>query len=183
MWSERYDRQAEDIFAIQDEIAAAIAGKLKVSLDAHGHEPLNRARTDNLDAYQHYLRGRFSLNQRGSGLAEGMAHFPQALSLDSDYGPAHAGLGDGYALLSFYGFLPAHEAMSKARAAARWALDETPALAEAHATLLFIACMYDWDWHSVRREYDRAMAIDPRGMTGIQWYALYLATVAGDITW
>jgi serine/threonine protein kinase/tetratricopeptide (TPR) repeat protein len=180
LWSQRYDRQAEDIFAIQDEIAEAIASRLKVSLEAQPEEAA-RPRTEKIDAYQAYLKGRFAINQRGRGLLEALELFDSSLALDPDYPLALTGQGDAYALLSFYGYLPAHEAMSKARAAALRALDQAPGLADAHATLLFISCMYDWDWHSVRRQFERAMAANRHCVPALQWYSLYLALITGEM--
>jgi TolB-like protein len=180
LWSERYERQAEDIFALQDEIAAAIASRLKVSLEAQPEEAA-RPRTENFDAYQAYLKGRFAINRRGRGLLEGLQLFEHSLALDPDYPLALTGQGDAYALLSFYGYLPAHEAMSKGRAAALRALDRAPGLADAHATLLFISCMYDWDWHSVRRLFAQAMAANRHCVPALQWYALYLALITGEM--
>ena len=179
LWSERYDRQAEDVFAVQEEIAIAIAEKLKVALETSG-EPLVTRATDNLDAYQLYLKARFLMNQRGAAIGQGLAYLRQAIALAPDYAPAHAGLAEAYALLGFYGYAPSYEVMPKARQSAQHALALNPSLAEAHAPLLFVSWIYDWDFERAQREFDAAMALDPRMVTALNWWSLYLGTARGD---
>ena len=181
IWSERYDRQAEDVFAVQEEIAIAIAEHLKVAL-VTPDAPLVQRATDNLDAYQLYLKARFLINQRGAGLAQGMALLGQAVALAPDYAPAHAALADAYALIGFYGYAPCYEVMPKARQAAQHALALNPGLAEAHAPLLFVSWTHDWDFTGARREFDAAMALDPRMATALIWWSLGLSSALGDFT-
>src|SRR5262245_33226514 len=137
VWSERYDREAVDIFEIQDEIAAAIAQKLRVALTAPD-EPIAKRATGDLDAYELYLKGRFLVNLRGAALLKGLECFEQALSRDSGFAPAHSGIATASALLSLYGYLPGYEAMPKARRAVLNALEADASLAEAHAAYLLI---------------------------------------------
>ena len=181
IWSERYDRQAEDVFAVQEEIALAIAEHLKVAL-VTPDAPLVQRATDNLDAYQLYLKARFLINQRGAGLAQGMALLGQAVTLAPDYAPAHAALADAYALIGFYGYAPCYEVMPKARQSAQHALALNPALAEAHAPLLFVSWTHDWDFARARREFDAAMALDPRMSSALIWWSLGLSSALGDFT-
>ena len=179
IWSERYDRQAEDVFAVQEEIAIAIAEQLKVALGTSS-EPLVQRATDNLEAYQFYLKARFLMNQRGAAIAQGMECLRQAVALAPDYAPAHAALADAYALLGFYGYFPSYEVMPKARQSAQYALALNPSLAEAHAALVFVSWIHDWDFARAQREFDATMALDPRMVTALNWWSLYLATARGD---
>jgi len=98
IWSQRYDREMEDVFAIQDEIAKGIADKLQITLVGDAAEQLVRPSTVNLEAYDLYLKGRFFVNQGGEGPARGLEYFQQALACDPDYALAHAGIADAYGL-------------------------------------------------------------------------------------
>ena len=180
LWSERYDRESADLFEIQDEIAAMIAAKLKVALTQPDETTRVRRPTDNLEAYELYLKGRFLINQRGAELRRGLQCFEQALALDPAFAPAHAGLGDAFALLGFYGYLPSYEAMPRARRFAQRAIDLDPSLAEPHSTLMFVSWSYDWDWDRTQVEFERAMALNPRLPTTLLWHALYLGLAEGN---
>jgi serine/threonine protein kinase/Tfp pilus assembly protein PilF len=175
LWSERYDRTMDDVFAIQDEIATAIAEKLKVTLTAGRDEALVR-RAANLEAYELYLKGRAMFNRREMGPAIGCLQ--QAIALDSAYGPAYATLAAALALLGFYGFAPAYDAMPKARQAAQRAVRLDPTLGDAHATLFFINAMHDWDWSSIDEQFEEALA---NGATTLllNWRSLYLSMIVG----
>jgi serine/threonine protein kinase/Tfp pilus assembly protein PilF len=180
VWSERYDRQADDVFRIQDEIAAVIASKLRVTLTGSDDQTRIRRPTDNLEAYELYLKGRFLLNQRGGELVRGLAWLERVIALDPKFALAHAGLGDAYALLGFYGYMPSYEAMPRARRSAQIAIDLDPTLAEPHGTLMFVSWTYDWDWDRTRVEFERAMALNPRLPNTLQWHATYLGLVEGS---
>ncbi|MCI0698754.1 hypothetical protein L0337_42985 [candidate division KSB1 bacterium] len=105
LWSEKYDRELDDVFAIQDDIAVAIVKKLKMKLTGEQESQLVKRYTKNLEAYHLYLQGRFHLNKRTEeGLKKGMTFCEQAIALDSTYALAYAGLADGFALLGFQGF-------------------------------------------------------------------------------
>jgi len=173
IWSERYDREAVDIFEIQDAIAAAIAQKLRVTLTALD-EPIAKRPTDNLDAYELYLKGRFLVNQRGAALFKGLECFEQALVLDRDYAPAHAGIATANALLGLYGYLASYEVMPTARRAVLNALDADPSLAEAHAAYMLILWIYDWDWERGEREFHRTITLDQRHANAYAWHSLHL---------
>src|SRR5204862_60696 len=133
LWSERYDRDMTDIFAIQDEIAKAIAGRLQVTLDGGEAASLVTPATKNLDAYHLCLRGRYLLAQRGLGLKQALECFGQAIALDPSYALAHAGLAEACTVLAQYGLVPPGTLRAKAHAAACRALELAPTLAEAHA--------------------------------------------------
>ena len=171
LWSERYDRELDDIFAIQDAIARTIAHRLELALAGPAGDLLVTPPTENLVAYQLYLKGRYFWNQRGSGLAKALDCFQQALLLDERFALAHAGVADAYTLLAFYGFRPPRDVMPRAKAAAQRALALDDALAEAHCSMGFIHLVYDWDWAAAERELRRAIALNPRYVLARYWYA------------
>jgi serine/threonine protein kinase/Flp pilus assembly protein TadD len=175
LWSERYDRTMDDVFAIQDEIATAIAEKLKVTLTAGADEALVR-RAANLEAYELYLKGRAMFNRRE--MAPAVSCLQQAVALDPAYAPPQATLAATLALLGFYGFAPAYEAMPRARQAAQRAVRLDPTLGDAHATLFFINAIHDWDWASIDEQFENALA---QGATTLllNWRSLYLSMIAG----
>ncbi len=119
LWSERYDRELDDIFAIQDAIARTIAHRLELALAGPAGDLLVTPPTESLAAYQLYLKGRYFWNQRGAGLAKALDCFQQALLLDERFALAHAGVADAYTQLAFYGFRPPREVMPRAKAAAQ----------------------------------------------------------------
>jgi serine/threonine protein kinase/Tfp pilus assembly protein PilF len=179
LWSERYDREAIDIFEIQDQIAAAIAEKLRLSLGSSSDEPMVKRATGNLAAYELYLKGRFLVNQRGGAVMRGLETFEQARRLDPDYAPAHAGIASARALLGFYGYLPGYEALPQARSAALTAIDLDPTFAEPYAVLVLVAWIYDWDWAQADRLFRRATTLDDRNASAYAMQALHLAGAHG----
>ncbi|MFB3111384.1 MAG: protein kinase [Gemmatimonadales bacterium] len=177
LWSERYDREMDDVFAIQDEIATAIAEKLKVALVGRADQALVKRPTENLEAYQLYLEGRFYWNRRE--LRRGLACFERALALDPDYALAHAGVADAYGLLGFSSSVHPREAMPKARQAAARALELDDTLAEAHWAFAYVSFIYDWDWPTAAREFERAIELNPSYVPARYMYAFYLWLVEG----
>src|SRR5207302_974183 len=156
LWSERYDREMTDVFAIQDEIAKAIANRLRVTLGEDG-APLVTPTTDNLDAYHLYLKGRYYLAQRGLGLKKALECFDQALALDPNYALAYAGLADACTVLAEYGVAPPNVVRPKARAAVQRALELAPDLAEVHCASGALAFICDWVWPRAARDLRRAV--------------------------
>src|SRR5207237_3582247 len=131
--------------------------------------------TENTEAYQHYLKGRYYWNKRTEeGLKKGIEYFRQALEQDPTYALAYSGLADCYQSLSSYKALPPKEAMPRARAAALRALQIDETLAEAHTSLAFLRLIYEWDWSGAEREFKRALELKENYATAHQWYALYL---------
>ncbi len=176
LWSERYDRELDDIFAIQDAVARAIAQRLKLALGGLAGATLVRPPTQNLEAYQLYLQGRYIWNQRGVGLTKALEYFQRALALDEHFAQAHAGVADAYALLAFYGLRPPRDVMPRAKAAAQRALALDDRIAEAHASMGLINWLYDWDWAAAERELRRAIELNPRYIVARYWYAALRAT-------
>jgi tetratricopeptide (TPR) repeat protein len=178
LWSESFDREAEDVFAIQDEIARAISGALRVRLLDPRAEAMVRRPTDDLEAYQLYLKGRQSWNRRTEqDLRDAMRAFDQALARDPAFALAHAGVADTWALLGFYSAAPPGEVFPRAKRAARRALDLEPALAEAYPAFAYSAMYYDWDWIEAEQAFRRALELHPGYANAHQWYANFLSVM------
>jgi serine/threonine-protein kinase len=185
LWSDRFDREMGDVFAIQDEIAHAIADTLKVKLV----EPLDERRTrstTNLEAYTLYLKGRYCWNQRTARQLEAaISYFEQAIALDDSYALAYAGIADAYNLLGFYRHLSSPEALKKVCGAAGKAIAIDPSLAEAHNSLAYAKFIFAWDWAAAERHFKTALELNPYYPTALHWYAELLLALgrfdeAGD---
>ncbi len=178
LWSETYDRQILDLFAVQEEIARAIAQTLARTL---GGTSVRRERrgTHSLEAYDLYLRGRFVANQRRkAGLVRAVECFEQAIALDDGFALAHAGLADTLCLLADYGLMAPEDAMPRAKAAALRALETDPGSGEAHASFALIHSLYDWEWEEAEAFYRRSIELNPGYATSHHWLALdYLASL------
>jgi serine/threonine protein kinase/tetratricopeptide (TPR) repeat protein len=178
LWSERYDREMADVFAIQDEIAGTIVRTLRSTLLGELGDPMPVRYTANVRAYSLYLKGRFWWNRRSqAAIKEGIKFFEQAIQEDPGYALAYSGLADSYALDLDYRGAPVTEGMERARAEARKAiaLDET--LAEAHTSLGWVIFIYDWDWAAAEGEFSRAIELNPRYSTARQWYSWFLVAM------
>jgi TolB-like protein/Flp pilus assembly protein TadD len=183
LWSERYDLEMKDIFDIQDEIARSIAERLRVSLERKREEPLVRAATKNLEAYELYLKGRALLSKRGSAIPHALACFERAVALDSEYALAWAGLADSYTVLGYYGLARPEISMPKGAEAARRSVALDPSLAEAHSALAMSCLLYAWDLAKAEREFLCAIELNPRYIQPRCWYALfYLQFAVGRAT-
>src|SRR5256714_9104183 len=178
LWSERYDLEMTDVFAIQAEIAKAIANRLRVTLGDDG-APLVTPATGNLDAYHLYLKGRYYLAQRGLGLKRALDCFHEALTLDPSYALAHAGLADACTVLAQYGLAPPNVLRPKARAAVQRARELAPELAEVHCAAGALSLICDWDWPAAARDLRRAVELNPRSVTARQWLSYYLVFIEG----
>jgi serine/threonine-protein kinase len=179
VWSGQYDRQMEDVFAIQDEIAREIVKALKITLLGEKEAPLIKSYTDNSEAYQAYLKGRFYWNKRtAEGLRKSIEYFEQAIEKDSFYALAYAGIADSYIVLAEFLFLPAKEAFPNAKEAAVKALEIDDSLGEAHNSLAAVKLDFDWDWKGAEKEYKRAIELSPSYATARQWYGEFL-TIMG----
>jgi adenylate cyclase len=172
LWSERYDREMRDVFEIQEEIARSIAQRLKVTLEGDNQAPLVKAGTQNLEAYQVYLKGRALLPRRGSTIPY-LDCFERAVGLDPNYAQAWAGLADSYTVLGYTGLLRPEASMPKALDAARRAVTLNGSLAEAHNALAIASLMGAWDRAEAEREFLRALELNPRYIQARDWYALY----------
>ena len=174
LWSQRYDRDLEDIFAVQDEIATAIAGALQVKLSIH------RSHIPKLPAYEAYLKGRHhSAKFAPESWARSKEYFEQAIALDPEYALPHCGLALYFRTLASLGRMPAHAAIPKMRAAVRKALDIDPSMPEAHAILGAVAAEYDYDWNKAEREFDLAMRLDTASPMVRSLYSIYYLVGSG----
>ncbi len=177
LWSERYDRTLDDVFAVQDELAQTIVRTLSATSFAHLTEPVARRYTENVRAYGLYLRGRFAWNKRTQeGVTEAIGYFEQAVAEDPQYALAYTGLADSYALQLDYRSVPVAEGFARAEEYARKALALDEGLAEAHASLAWALFIYDWDWEGADRAFRRAIEINLRYATAHQWYAFLLCS-------
>ena len=177
LWSETYDRELTDVFAIQADVAQQIAGALRATVSPAERSMIERRPTEDVEAHQLYLRGRYLWNRRTrAGLESAVSYFGQAIERDSAYGLAHAGLADAYLLLGSYGYMAEVEAIGAAKAAAEQALALDPQLAEAWASHGQIL-RSERDWDGEEAAYLRAIELNPNYATAHQWYATLLAAL------
>ena len=178
LWSEVFDRDLEDVFAIQEEISRAIVSALRGKLLGPDATRLVRPGTDDLEAYTLYLKGRQLWNRRTEeSLKLGLRHFERALERAPRYGMAHIGVADSYCILGFYTALPPTEAFPKAKAAALRALELDPRLTEARPTLAYVSMYHDWDWSAAEHQFRMAITSNPGYATAHQWYGNFLAVL------
>ncbi len=174
LWSDTFDRKAEDVFAIQTEVAQRVQEALKVRLLAGTSPNATLAGTDNLEAYDLYLRARQFWNLRtGADAQRAVGLFQQAIEKDPKFTAAYAGLAASYMLLPNYAAVPVREANPKARSAARRALELDSRSAEAHAVLGSCA-EYDWDLITAEQEFQEALRLNPNHGTSHHWYSMLL---------
>jgi adenylate cyclase len=172
LWSERYDREMKDIFDVQDEITLAVVDALKVKLlgTIESAKPPTRV----TEAYELYLKGRSLLYQRGLSIPTAIDCFQKAVSLDSEYAQAWAGLADGYTTSGYSGFQPAMEVMPRALEAARRSLQLDPDLSETHNALACATLLYDLNYELAEQEFRRALQLNPNYPQARAWYGLFL---------
>jgi serine/threonine-protein kinase len=175
LWSERYDREMTDVFAVQDEIATAIATRLRGTMNAEEDRSRARRGTKNLEAYELVLRGRALQIKRGRHMLQAVACFEKAIAIDPQYAEPLASLADSYRLMGTFGLAPFAEVMSKSKALAERALAIDPGLAEAWATLGAVEEQYARDFVRSDSLYDRALELEPRNATARAQWALWRA--------
>ncbi len=172
LWAQEYDRSLQDIIALQDDVAAGVTQEIQSrwAIELRNHP--GRHQPANPEAYEAYLKGRYSLNRRTeAGLHNALGYFHAATDADPGYALAYAGLADGYILMvSNYDISP-EATVVQARAAANKALALDPGLGEPHAVLALITQNHDWNWEESEREFKLAMAADPTDPTAHFWYS------------
>jgi serine/threonine protein kinase/tetratricopeptide (TPR) repeat protein len=173
LWSERYDRQLADIFDVQDEIARAIVERLKVAFAAGATPRLVKVTTNNMEAYQQYLKGRAMLYRRGPWIARALESFQKAVAVDPEYAQAWAGVADAYTTLCYSGYRRPAETMPTALDAATRATVGDPGSAEAHNALATVALLWERDFKKAEREFLEALALNPWYMQARCWYGLF----------
>ena len=180
LWSERYDREMRDVFAIQEEIAQAIAQRLKITFPWQG-KPLVKTGTPNLEAYQSYVKGRALLYKRGPAISRALVCCQRAVDLDPNYALAWAALADCYTLVCYYSLAVPQDFMPKAAEAARRAVALDPSLAEPHYALALISWMHTGDRPEAEREFARAIQLNPKDIQALTWYGHYLQLSEGRL--
>ena len=174
LWGEQYNRSPSDILAIQHEIARAISESLKFKLSGQEQISLAKQPTDNIEAYNLYLRGRYFWNKYSKEwVLKAITAFEQAIAIDSNYALAYCGLADAHFRLSNV-HLPPREALPKAKEAAQKAVEIDDHLPEAHSSLALIHVYYDQDWVRAERGFRRALELDPKLISAHQRYGSYL---------
>jgi len=162
IWGEQYNRKQADLISLQNEIGRDVLAKLRTKLSGADEQKVAKNFTQNAEAYQLYLQGRFFANKRTpQSIQKAIEYYQQAIEKDPNYALGYAGLSDGYGLLAYYVGAPAPQALSKAREAALRALLLDDNLAEAHNALGFVLAMADFDYEGAEREYKRALELNP----------------------
>ena len=174
VWGEQYNRRFADILAVQENMAKEISEKLRLRLTGEQTKQLSKRYTENTEAYQLYLKGRYYSNEyTKDGFLKGIEFLNRAIGLDPTYALAYAGLAACFYDASGMYFAP-REAMPKVKAAAMKALELDDSLAEAHVSLGLANAQYDWDWPAAEREYKRAIELNPGYAPAHRCYAWYL---------
>ncbi len=176
IWGQQYNRTIDDIFAVQDAISEQISTSLRLKLSSDDKSRLVKRHTENTEAYQLYLKGRFYWNQRtAESLKTALDYFQQAINRDPTYALAYAGITDCYGLLPIYSDLSEQEAIPKAKEAALQALQIDEQLVEAHTALANMYQLYDWDSEASEKGFRRAIELNPNYSTAHHWYAMNLS--------
>jgi tetratricopeptide (TPR) repeat protein len=176
IWGDRYSRKFSDMVQIESDISSAISDELRLKLTGNQKELLNKHSTENTEAYQLYLKGRYYWNKRSEdGFRKAIDSFQQAIQQDPSFALAYVGLADCYGLLSNWGFVPPRDGYTKAQSAVTRALTLDNELAEAHTTLAFISVNYSWDFSLAEKEYKKAIELNPNYATAHHWYSFYLS--------
>lgn len=170
LWSEQFDREFSDIFSIQDEISIAIVEKLKIELLGNQGETAGNRQTENPEAYNLYLKGRYFWHRRTQeDLYKSIQNFEQAIEIDPSYALAYAGMGDVYFIMSWWGSYPRDEGYEKAKTYLKKALSINENLPEAHAALGGVLTWYDRDWEAAEKELLYAISVNPNDANAYQY--------------
>ena len=177
LWSETYERDFEDAFAMQQEIASEVAARLRGNLGGSVADPASDT-GPSAEAYDLYLKGRYAWHRRtAESIRSAVALLGRAVERAPEWARAHAGLADAYAVSGFYDYLPPSEAFPAAERAARRALALDPGLGAPHATLGYVHLYYEWRWEPAEDEFRRSIALDPAYSTAHQWYGNFLTAM------
>jgi len=175
LWSEKYDREAGDVFSIQDEIAAEVSANLKLKLLAREKTAISRHSTGDIQAYDHYMKGQYCLNKNTDAqVKKAIDFFKQAIEKDDGFAAAYAALAECYIhLYGGIGVMAAEESVPLARKFAQQALALDPACAEAHTAMGLVSLYYDWDGAALQKHFSRAIELNPNYAQSFVWYAVY----------
>lgn len=178
LWGEQYNRKLSDILVVQEEIALEVAEKLRLKLSPGEKKRFTRRYTENTEAYQLYLKGRYFWNKAMTpDLQIALKYFQQAIDIDPGYALAYTGLADCYALLGNFSALPPTDVFPKAKVAVAKALELDETLAEAHTSLAYIKTIYDWDWTGAEKEFKRGIELKSSDEWSHEAYGWYLAAM------
>jgi adenylate cyclase len=175
LWSEKYDREMKDIFEIQDEISMAIVEELKIQLFEEERIKILKSKTQNLKAYNYYLKGRFYWNNSRTkeGIEKTIKYYEQAIETDPDYALAYAGLAILYTVLADWGYMQAKKALPKIKEFQIKALELDNTLAENHSSLMYSYAFIEWNWQKAEMEYRKAIELNPNSPEVHHIYALF----------
>ncbi len=175
LWSERYDRDLEDVFAIQEDMSLAIVSHLKLELLGAEKEALERHQSVNIDAYNTYLQGLYFLN-RGTrtSIFRAIEYFQQAITLSPDYALAHVGMAGCYYVLGFLDMLPAKDVFPRAKEFALRAIGIDPSISEAYGILGSVKTDFEWDWEDAERAFKKALELNPNSAVSLRQHAVLL---------
>ena len=175
VWAEQYDRDVNDVFAIQNDISRRVVDALKIQLGADEAERLVKKPTLNAEAYDAYLLGRFELNKfTEDGFSKSVAHFQQAIALDPKFALAYAGLAEAYNTIGYWGYVAPKEAFPQAKQAAQTALNIDPDLAEGHGALAYVQFQYEWKFQDAETEFKDAIRLNPNSVSARLRFFEYL---------
>jgi TolB-like protein/Tfp pilus assembly protein PilF len=178
LWGAQYNRQAEDVFALQEDLSREIAEKLRLQLTGDDKQRLTKRYTEDAGAYRLYLKGRYHWNKRNpEDFRKAAEYFRQALEKDPGYSLPYAGLADTYAYLSFFNVVASREAMPKAKTAAVKALEIDASLAEAHVSLGYVSFTFDGAWPAAGKHFEQALALNPAYTRAHTFYPFYLSSI------
>ena len=179
VWGQHYSGKSTEIILLEQQIAGDIANKLRTKLSTSEKQQVTKQGTQNLEAYESYLKGRYYWNKRtAADIETAISYFNQATAKDSGYALAHSGLADAYGILPGYGGTPS-ENYPKSNAAARRALESDATLAHPHAVLALNKMSFDWDFAEGEAEFRKAFELDPSDATAHQWYAQMIGMLGG----
>jgi adenylate cyclase len=172
LWAQSYDRELEDIFAVQSDVATNVANALKVKLLDREAAQLRKKPTENTEAYMLYLKGRQYWNKRSEdAVRKAMEYFQLAIDADPDFALALVGIADCFGVLESWAYVPSVETAPKAKQAVLKALKLDSTLAEAHATYASVLALNEWKWDEAELEFKRSIELNPNYATAHQWYA------------
>ncbi|HUK46769.1 MAG TPA: winged helix-turn-helix domain-containing protein, partial [Terriglobales bacterium] len=175
IWAQEYQREYRSVLALQEDVSRSIAERVQASIAPEQRARLAPTQPVDPEAHEDYLKARYYFTQRtDDALNKSISYFNQAITKDPTYALAYSGLADDYALIGFRGTVPSKESLLEAKAAAMKAIELDDKLADAHASLAFIAETHEWDWTTAEREYKRALELNPGDARAHHWYAGYL---------
>ena len=175
LWGERFRPKAADLLAVQEEIAWQISEALRLKLTGEQKKKLRKSPTVNPEAYQEYMRGQHHWhNWNGDSFTRAIEHFERALEHDPNYARAHAGLGNAFGALSYYGLMTPHDGFPRARAAALRAIEIDDRLADPHVTIGLERLLYGWDWPAADAALTRALELDANSALAHEVKSIYL---------